>query len=108
MGNLMSSPNSTIRNRDADAEAPPVALPGRPELRSLTSLRFFAAMLVVFFHCGVQFRFPAWTGDFFTNGYEAVSFFFVLSGFILTYVYAADPETEVPRRRFWVARIARI
>jgi peptidoglycan/LPS O-acetylase OafA/YrhL len=83
-------------------------MPARPSLRSLTSLRFFAAMLVVFYHCGMQFRFPAWTGDFFTNGYEAVSFFFVLSGFILTYVYASDPVREVPRQRFWVARIARI
>ncbi|HVF70733.1 MAG TPA: acyltransferase [Chthoniobacterales bacterium] len=80
----------------------------KSQLRSLTSLRFFAAMVVVFFHCGREFRFPAWTGDFFQNGYEAVSFFFVLSGFILTYVYASDRNTSVPRRRFWVARIARI
>jgi peptidoglycan/LPS O-acetylase OafA/YrhL len=80
----------------------------RSQLRSLTSLRFFAAMVVVFFHCGRELQFPAWTGDFFQNGYEAVSFFFVLSGFILTYVYASDPNPHVSRRKFWAARIARI
>ena len=87
---------------------------GRPgpveksQLRSLTALRFFAAMLVVFYHAGRELRFPAWTGDFFENGYEAVSFFFVLSGFILTYVYASSADPQISRRRFWAARIARI
>lgn len=78
------------------------------QLRSLTSLRFFAAMVVVLYHCGREVGFPAWVGDFFENGYEAVSFFFVLSGFILTYVYAVDPHATISRRRFWAARIARI
>ena len=81
---------------------------GKLQLRSLTSLRFFAAMVVVFYHCAREFRFPAWTGDFFENGYEAVSFFFVLSGFILTYVYAAERNPAVSRTRFWAARVARI
>jgi peptidoglycan/LPS O-acetylase OafA/YrhL len=80
----------------------------KSQLRSLTSLRFFAAMVVVIYHCGREVRFPAWTGDFFENGYEAVSFFFVLSGFILTYVYASEPSPRISRRRFWAARIARI
>lgn len=80
----------------------------KSQLRSLTSLRFFAAMVVVMFHCGSEVQFPAWTGDLFKNGYEAVSFFFVLSGFILTYVYASGPDPHVSRRKFWAARIARI
>ena len=84
------------------------ALVEKSQLRSLTSLRFFAAMVVVMFHCGSEVQFPAWTGDLFKNGYEAVSFFFVLSGFILTYVYASGPNPHVSRRKFWVARVARI
>jgi peptidoglycan/LPS O-acetylase OafA/YrhL len=45
------------------------------------------------------------------SGYEAVSFFFVLSGFILTYVYSSNREHEslnVSVRQFHVARLARI
>jgi peptidoglycan/LPS O-acetylase OafA/YrhL len=48
---------------------------------------------------------------FFQNGYQAVSFFFLLSGFILAYVYF-DPQAATGlkggKKGFWVARIARI
>ena len=39
--------------------------------------------------------------------YHGVSFFFVLSGFILTYAYPTLPDAEAVRR-FWVARFARL
>jgi peptidoglycan/LPS O-acetylase OafA/YrhL len=39
--------------------------------------------------------------------WQGVSFFFVMSGFILTYVYPDLPSTE-DRNRFLVTRIARI
>ena len=45
------------------------------------------------------------------SGYEAVTFFFVLSGFILTYVYSSsreDGSLNVPRRRFQIARLAEV
>ncbi len=44
-------------------------------------------------------------------GHEAVSFFFVLSGFILTYVYAGSTESQGFAARkgdFWWARFARL
>jgi peptidoglycan/LPS O-acetylase OafA/YrhL len=46
-----------------------------------------------------------------SGGYEAVTFFFLLSGFILTYVYAESSEPAGIRttaRQFWRARVARI
>lgn len=43
------------------------------------------------------------------SGYVAVSLFFVLSGFILAYNYAPDiGQPSLDRRRFWIARFARI
>src|SRR4051812_18742819 len=83
---------------------------GRPALPLLTSLRFFAATNVVVFH----FFFPAPT-DFlrslFSAGLQSVTFFFVLSGFILAYVYSGDTAAaESPKspRAFWAARAGRI
>jgi peptidoglycan/LPS O-acetylase OafA/YrhL len=84
--------------------------PRKVMLPALTSLRFFAATEVVIFH----FFFPAPTtvlGSLFSAGYQAVTFFFVLSGFILAYVYSGRRE-EAPSatsaRRFWAARAGRI
>jgi peptidoglycan/LPS O-acetylase OafA/YrhL len=75
------------------------------KLDALTGLRFFAAFAIVIHHLHA-FGLPksvlgGWALD---NG---VAFFFVLSGFILTYVY---PKLDTPAavRRFWVARFARI
>lgn len=71
-------------------------------LSSLTSLRFFAAMMVVAHHLpGSPF--------FFAEGYTGVTFFFVLSGFILSVRYASGfRDGTVTARAFWSARIARI
>jgi peptidoglycan/LPS O-acetylase OafA/YrhL len=68
-----------------------------PELPALTSLRFFAAMEVVLAHKGLPL-----------GAYQAVVFFFVLSGFVLTYAYAADGKLRVSIRRFWLDRFARL
>jgi peptidoglycan/LPS O-acetylase OafA/YrhL len=44
-----------------------------------------------------------------SSGYEAVGFFFFLSGFILTYSHASEYELgKKDPKRFWVARFARI
>jgi peptidoglycan/LPS O-acetylase OafA/YrhL len=73
------------------------------KIDQLTSLRFFAALMIVFHHAEGLFgpvRSPLNLG-------QGVSFFFVLSGFILTYVYPVlDSGAEM--RRFWLARFARI
>jgi peptidoglycan/LPS O-acetylase OafA/YrhL len=85
----------------------------RPQLAALTSLRFFAAATVVVNHYGVDtldLRTPMLRG-WAQSGYEAVTFFFVLSGFILTYAHLRDDrETgiNVTARQFWVARAGRI
>src|SRR5262245_19632502 len=48
---------------------------------------------------------PHWAHD--VPLYHGVSFFFVLSGFILTYAYPSLPDARAVRR-FWVARFARL
>src|SRR5580698_8802877 len=81
--------------------------PGRmPAIRSLTGARFVAALLVVCFHF-VPLA-PGWVNSILRNGYLGVPFFFVLSGFILTYNYASDPQQRIVARSFWMARFARI
>ena len=55
-------------------------------LLPLTSLRFAAALLVFSWHCVPTRRFSA----VFSLGYIGVAFFFLLSGFILTYRYHAS------------------
>jgi peptidoglycan/LPS O-acetylase OafA/YrhL len=79
----------------------------RPRLPALTSLRFFAALHVVFFHF-LAFKIVSsegWLGQISSIGYVGVSFFFVLSGFILVYTYAGR---DTQARDFWRARFARI
>jgi peptidoglycan/LPS O-acetylase OafA/YrhL len=79
----------------------------RPRLPALTSLRFFAALHVVCFHF-LAFKIVSgerWLGQISSIGYVGVSFFFVLSGFILVYTYAGR---DIPARDFWRARFARI
>ncbi|SAL67154.1 acetylase [Caballeronia udeis] len=78
-------------------------------LPALTSIRFFAALTVVLSHfteLGLL-NLPKWFFNFVDGGRPAVSLFFVLSGFILTYTYRKTIGTEGPAR-FYVARFARI
>ncbi|WP_427551610.1 acyltransferase family protein [Methylomonas sp. MS20] len=74
-------------------------------LEALTSMRFFASAAVVFLHSRPFFE---TTKNLYAEAplHYGVTFFFVLSGFILTYVYR-DLQ-PVARVDFWIARIARI
>ena len=79
----------------------------RDALLPLTSLRFVAALLVFSWHC-VPTRRIAVT---FSFGYLGVAFFFLLSGFILTYRYHEHFQGGLhwdAVRAFYAARIARI
>jgi peptidoglycan/LPS O-acetylase OafA/YrhL len=78
----------------------------REKLDQLTSLRFFAAALVVAGHACDIMNMPEGTLGPINTGH-AVCFFFVLSGFILAYVYPSLGSWS-EARRFLLARIARI
>jgi peptidoglycan/LPS O-acetylase OafA/YrhL len=94
----------------SESEANATSIPA-PKILPLTSVRFFAALFVVVYH--------GWPGvhshvgglDFTTRliglGYVSVSFFFMLSGFILAVVYLNSGKS-LDKRRFFVSRFARI
>jgi peptidoglycan/LPS O-acetylase OafA/YrhL len=82
-----------------------------PNVKALTSVRFFAALHVAFFHLYAPFGFNRWgiLAGVVGSGYLGVSFFFLLSGFILTYSHALEFEKGKGRYgKFLVARFARI
>jgi peptidoglycan/LPS O-acetylase OafA/YrhL len=81
---------------------------------NLTPLRFLAAYLVVLFHVEEtrkMFGLPNLTRfSLFTQGPLAVTFFFVLSGFLITYLLLREQEQclRIDVSRFYVRRIVRI
>lgn len=85
----------------------------RRQIDSLTSLRFFAAFAVVLFHYrdsfGPHFDFGL-AANVVGRGYIWVDFFFVLSGFVIAYVYDEEFKTFEWRRygHFLLNRVARI
>src|ERR1035437_1307407 len=84
-------------------------VPRLPTLKALTSVRFFAAMHVALYHLVRPFTLWGALTPVISVGYVGVSFFFFLSGFILTYSHAAEFELGKGRPlKFWVARFARI
>lgn len=104
----------------------------RPQLAALTGVRFFAAFHVVVFHIVMAFHIVAqtpgespfktwcelgaapfdqswWIRGIIRSAFTAVSLFFALSGFILTYSCLTDDnQLVVERRGFWAARFARV
>jgi len=84
-------------------------MPATARLPSLTGLRFVAAFLVFGFHIGVvnlvnDGAAGTATWWLFGQGAVGVSFFFILSGFVLT--WSARPDDTA--RRFWQRRFAKI
>jgi peptidoglycan/LPS O-acetylase OafA/YrhL len=84
----------------AGVPAPAGAPAGRP-LPRLTSLRAVAALAVFAFHLG---RWDVLPQNPLPLGYVGVGFFFVLSGFILTW----SAQSGTTARRFWWRRFARV
>ncbi len=80
----------------------------KSRLPALTGLRSFAALNLVFFHFSNPKDF-GWFAPVVDNGFTSVSFFLLLSGFILAYNYA-DRAAEGKMRigEFWLARFSRL
>src|SRR5262245_15083835 len=99
-----------------------------PQLDALNGMRFFAVFHIFLYHLwSVRFEmpgpktgpmvnayanmdsFPAWLNNLLAHGYLSTSFFFLLSGFILAYLYwAPNGELSTTRERFWWQRFTRI
>lgn len=94
-------------------------------LPALTGVRFFAIFHIFLFHLFATYwaRKPEgfetllsslgnapWSlAVFASNGWVSTSFFFLMSGFILAYLYwGEDGQLTTTRRRFWSMRAARI
>jgi len=75
----------------------------KPELPPLTGIRFYAAFLVFLSHVPVIPGMDQLAGRhlLFNAGVVGVSFFFVLSGFILTYNYADVFSVSLAWREYW-------
>lgn len=82
--------------------------------KSLNSLRFFAALLVLFHHSETMkikyHLFNLNEFSFFNNGNNAVLFFFVLSGFLITYLLLKEDNKNktINVKRFYLKRVLRI
>ena len=76
-------------------------------INSLTSLRFIAALLVFIWHAPLPFEFNPHSLEL---GYVGVGFFYILSGFILTYVYYQKVVSRKKGsiKKFYISRIAKI
>ena len=81
----------------------------RGKLDGLTSVRFFFAMMVVVAHFTGHFPadLGALPGFVYNMGPLAVSWFFVLSGFIIAYNYP-ELSSNKQRRNFLILRVARL
>jgi peptidoglycan/LPS O-acetylase OafA/YrhL len=99
---------SALPDEQAATESSPVTREKKPLLPALTGLRCFAALNIVFFH----FSNPQWFGVFapiVDNGYTSVSFFILLSGFILAYNYGERGlRGELKTGAFYIARLSRL
>ena len=75
--------------------------------QALDGLRAVAALMVVFYHCGVQLQVP----PFVIPGYSGVHLFFVLSGYLISRPFWARLVNEQPLpswRKYAVRRFVRI
>ena len=84
----------------------------KPDLPAITGLRTLLALTILLFHftpAGLQWaRHPAVSlYPIIDIGYVFVSFFFLISGFILSYNYGGRPQ-PVNAADFWMARLSRL
>ena len=70
-------------------------------LNNLTGLRFGAALLILGHHSSWS-RSSNVVEIFFSAGYVGVSFFFVLSGFVIAYAYQTRLDVEITKKEIFV------
>jgi peptidoglycan/LPS O-acetylase OafA/YrhL len=88
-----------------------VSRTNRPKLEALTGLRLFLALNIINYHFGQPMfaQAPWWLRNFAEAGYVGTGFFFVLSGFVISYVYLdAHGKRKLEARKFWIARFSRL
>lgn len=75
------------------------------QIDSLTIFRFISAFYVFIFHCNIRFpsELPKWIGKIISNGAIGMTFFFVLSGFVL-----AISSRDGIRDNYFSSRVKRI
>ena len=106
------APTSTGQQAGELQPAGAQSIERRPPLPALTGLRTLLALTILMFHftpAGLaSVRYPWLTlYPVVDIGYVFVSFFFLISGFILSYNYAHRPG-GVRRADFWMARFSRL
>ncbi len=75
----------------------------------LDGLRGAAALMVVWYHVFEGFAFAAGTGiETFNHGYLAVDFFFMLSGFVMSYAYDDRWSKGLSTKEFFKRRLIRL
>lgn len=100
-GRRKKDPVRLLASLQSPESADALTVPSQRTLPSLTSLRFFAALIVVLYHFGLYLPPFAGFGLVSSLGYTGVTFFFVLSGFVLTWSYRdGDRALEFYGRRF--------
>ncbi|MBS1853785.1 MAG: acyltransferase [Acidobacteria bacterium] len=88
----------------------------RRDLPALTGLRFFLALWVILHHLtgpgqdleALARQLPEGLFSLIRGGFQAVTTFFVLSGFVLTRTYAATLWNRRSVVNYWIGRVARI
>ena len=90
--------------------------PKHKDLPALTGLRFFLALWVILHHLTgpgqdlepLARQLPHGLFSLIRGGYQAVTTFFVLSGFVLTRTYAATLWDRRSLVNYWIGRFARV
>ncbi|MCP3944636.1 MAG: acyltransferase [Desulfobacteraceae bacterium] len=73
--------------------------------QALSLFRFIAAVIIITFHFGKKANLISGLPNLFTAGPQMVTFFFTLSGFVLTLAYYNRSFTK---KQFWTKRLKRI